>query len=464
MTAALLDPASFSNSPIVTAFRQRTARSAELAAGAQELLPSGIVHDARRMSPYAIYVERAEGAHKWDVDGNEYVDYYGGHGALILGHGEPRVSAAVHAQLARGTHYAACSEIELAWAGLVRELVPCAQRVRFTASGTEANLMAIRLARAFTGRSKLVRFKGHFHGWQDHVAFGVDDHLDGSASPGVLDGVAEGVLLADPQDLDATRALLESRDDVAAVMLEPTGGSFGLLPMGREFVAELRRVTEARGILLHFDEVVTGFRVAPGGAQAHYGITPDLASFAKILAGGLPGGCVAGRKDILDLLDFDASAERGVEKIGHHGTYNANPLSAAAGVECLRIVRDEDPCRRASESATALRAMMNRVLAEERVPWACYGEHSGFYLFLNPGGDDVNPLAFEARRVPHGILKASGKHPAAAKLRLALMLNGVDLSGKPGGTVSAAHSAGDLERTAEALREAVRMLRREGEI
>lgn len=453
-----------SNSPIVAAYRQRTPGSARLAETASGLLPSGIVHDARRMSPYAIYVDRADGSRKWDVDGNEYVDYYGGHGALILGHGEPRVSAAVQAQLRRGTHYAACSELEVRWAQLVQDLVPCAERVRFTSSGTEANLMATRLVRAFTGKPKLVRFKGHFHGWQDHVAFGVDNHFDGSASPGVLEGIAEGVLLADPEDLEATRALLESRDDIAAVMLEPTGGSFGLLPMAHEFVAQLRRITEARAILLHFDEVVTGFRVAPGGAQAHYGITPDLATFAKILAGGLPGGCVAGRKDILDLLDFDATAARGMEKIAHHGTYNANPLSAAAGVSCVEIVRDEDACARASASADRLRRMVNEVFAAQEVPWACYGEHSGFYFFLNPDGVELDPLTFDARAVPHAALKASGKHPAANKLRLALMLGGVDMSGKPGGTVSAAHDEEDLARTAAAVRGAVRMLRKEAEI
>jgi len=453
-----------SNSPIVAAYRERTPSSARLASAAHEVLPSGIVHDARRLDPYAIYVQRARGARKWDVDGNEYVDFYGGHGALILGHADARVLAAVHQQLDLGTHYAACSELEVRWAQQVQQMVPCAERVRFTSSGTEANLMATRLARAFTGRPMLVRFLGHFHGWQDHVAFGVDNHYDGTPSPGVLDAVADNVLLADPADIDATRALLESRDDIAAVMLEPTGGSFGQLPMRREYVAELRRITEARGILLHFDEVVTGFRVAPGGVQAHYGVTPDLATFAKILAGGLPGGCVAGRKTILDLLDFEASAARGVEKIGHHGTYNANPVSAAAGVACLQIVRDEDVCARASDAASRLRGAINQVFADEGVPWACYGEHSAFYIYLNPTGDALDPLAFDPLRVPATALKASGKHRAAGKLRLALLLRGVDLSSKPGGTLSVAHTQQDLDHTAGAVREAIGMLRREGEL
>ena len=160
------------NSTIIAAYRQRTASSEALATRARRVLPSGIVHDSRHMDPYSIYVNRAEGARKWDVDGNEYVDYYGGHGALILGHNDPRVIDAAQRQLNLGTHYAACHELELRWAELVQQLIPCAERVRFTSSGTEANLMALRLARAYTGKSKLVRFKGHFHGWQDHVTFG----------------------------------------------------------------------------------------------------------------------------------------------------------------------------------------------------------------------------------------------------------------------------------------------------
>ncbi len=453
-----------SNSPIVAAYRQRTPTSAAMAAAARQVLPSGIVHDARRLDPYPVYVERARGSRKWDVDGNEYVDFYGGHGALILGHGEPRVTAAVQAQLERGTHYAACSALEVRWAEQVKAMVPCAERLRFTSSGTEANLMATRLARAYTGRPRLVRFRGHFHGWQDHVAFGVDNHYDGTPTPGVLDGVAGGVLLADPDDLDGTRALLESRDDIAAVMLEPTGGSFGQLPMTREFVAELRRITAERGIVLHFDEVVTGFRVSPGGAQAHFGVTPDIATYAKILAGGLPGGCVAGRKDLLDLLDFEVSAAKGVEKVGHQGTYNANPVSAAAGVACLEIVAGEGVCERASESAAALRDGINRVFAEAGVPWACYGEHSGFYVYMNPQGAPLDPLAFDPLEVGFAALKASGKHPAAGKLRLALLLAGVDLSGKPGGTVSAAHTEADIAHTVQAMGAALAALRREGEI
>jgi glutamate-1-semialdehyde 2,1-aminomutase len=454
--------ASHGNSAIVAAYCRKTPTSRELASRARQVLPSGIVHDARRLDPHPIYVNRAEGSRKWDVDGNEYVDYHGGHGALLLGHNDARVIEAVRRQLDLGTHYAACHELELRWAELVQRLVPCAERVRFTSSGTEANLMALRLARAHTGKSIVVRFKGHFHGWQDHLAFGYDGHFDGSPTPGVLSAIAENVLIAPPDDLDATLALLASRDDIAAVILEPTGGSFGWLPMSRDFVAALREATAARGILLIFDEVVTGFRVAPGGAQAHYGITPDLTSLAKILAGGLPGGAVVGRKDILDLLDFAKTQLDGREKVSHQGTFNANPVSAAAGIACLEIVAEGEAGATATAQAQRLQGMLNPVFAEEGVPWAAYGSHSAVYVFTNPGGLDIDSMRFDASSLNWATLRSAGKHPAVGRFRLALMLNGVDISERPGGATSCKHSDEDLERTTEAVRESLVMLKKEG--
>lgn len=452
------------NSTIIAAYRQRTAASEALATRARRALPSGIVHDSRHMDPYSIYVNRAEGAHKWDVDGNEYVDYYGGHGALILGHNDRRVIDAAHRQLNLGTHYAACHELEVRWAELVQQLVPCAERVRFTSSGTEANLMALRLARAYTGKSKLVRFKGHFHGWQDHVTFGCDDHFDGSPTPGVLAEIAENVLIAPPEDLQATLALLASRDDIAALILEPTGASFGWSPMSRDFVAALREATAALGIVLIFDEVVTGFRVSPGGAQAHYGITPDLTSLAKILAGGLPGGAVVGREDILDLLDFEQAKRHGREKIQHQGTFNANPVSAAAGIACLEIIADGEVSATATARAQQLQSMLNEMFSEEGVPWAAFGEHSAVYFFTNPEGLDIDPMQFDANALDSESLRIGGKHPAVGKFRLALLLNGVDISARPGGSTSCKHSAEDLEHTTRAVRKAMVMLKEEGEL
>ena len=451
------------NSKIVAAYRERTPGSASLAAKAQELLPSGIAHDARFMKPYGIYVERAKGARKWDVDGNEYVDYFGGHGALLLGHNHPSVMAASHAALEQGTHFGANHPREVRWAELVRKLVPSAESVRFTSSGTEATLMAVRLSRSVTGKPKVVRFLTHFHGWHDHMTSGHANHFDGTPTAGVLAGVAEHVILLPPGDVEAVKSTFASRNDIACVILEPTGTSFGAAPLPPSFLHVLREETEKHGIFLIFDEVVTGFRVSPGGAQGEFGIKPDLTSLAKILAGGLPGGAVVGRRDILDDLDFDAAERKKREKIAHPGTYNANPLSAAAGIAALEIVSTGEPCKQASATAASLRAALNDVLAEERVPWAVYGSFSGFHFFLNAKQRAVDPLRFDPMTLDYKELLSNP--PALARLlRLALLANGVDVNGRASGFSSAAHGPAEVEETARALRQSLRMLRAEGEL
>lgn len=451
-----------SNSGIVAAWRDRTPGSAALAEQAAGLFPSGITHDARLQDPYGPYIARAQGGHKWDVDGNRYVDFYGGHGALILGHAHPAVTEAIAAAAGEGTQFGASHPREVAWAAQIQRMVPSCERLRFTSSGTEATLMAVRLARAFTGRPKLLRFLGHFHGWHDHMTTGYASHFDGSATPGVLAGVAEGVVLAPPGDLAAVERLLAS-GDVAAVILEPTGASFGQVPIRPEFLHDLRRATERIGTLLIMDEVVTGFRVSPGGAQGAFGVRPDLSTFAKIVAGGMPGAAVGGRKDILDLLDFAAASAAGREKIGHQGTYNANPTAAAAGLACLTVVAAGEATARADATAADLRAALNDVLAQEGVAWAVYGTSSGFHLFLNPAGRDVAPDRFDPLACPMAELKSPPPR-LASRLRLALLLHGMDVNGRLSGFTSAAHDTADVAEAAAALRGAIRLLRAEGEV
>lgn len=451
------------NSPIVAAYRERTAASRRLAARAREVFPSGLTHDSRHLEPYGIYVADAGGPCKRDVDGNRYVDYFGGHGALLLGHGHPQVTAAVREALERGTHFGAGHELEVEWGEAVQRLVPCAERVRFTSSGTEATHMALRLARAYTGRRKVVRFRTHFHGWHDHMTSGFTSHFDGTPTAGVLPPVAESVVLLDPGDVAGLREALERDDDIAAVILEPTGGSFGMTPLAPEVLGELRRATAEHGVVLVFDEVISGFRVAPGGAQARFGVTPDLATFAKVLAGGLPGGAVAGRREVMELLDFAAARERGLEKIQHQGTFNANPVSAAAGVAALRLVAETDACERARAHGEQLHGRLNHELAARGVAWALYGTYSGFHLFMNPEGRALDPTRFDPGAVPYEELKAK---PARLvhKLRLAMLVHGVDISSWPGGLASAAHGEAELEAAAAAFAAALDMLGREEEL
>ena len=452
-----------SNSRIEAAYRERTRRSAELAKEARELFPSGITHDSRKLDPYTIYVDRAEGPRKWDVDGNEYIDYFGGHGALMLGHHHPDIDRVIVEALGRGTHFGSSHEGEVRWAQAVKELVQSAERVRFTSSGTEATHLALRVARAATGRRKVLRFRTHFHGWHDHMTQGYVSHFDGTATPGVLDEVAGSVVLVDPGDEAAMRETLAGDPDIAAAILEPTGASFGLIPLRPSFLAALREATEEAGTLLIFDEVVTGFRVSPGGAQGEFGISPDLSTFAKILAGGLPGGALAGRKDLLDCLDFEVTSADGREKINHQGTYNANPVSSAAGTEMLRIVGSTDACARANDFGERLRASLNEVLVDEGVPWAAYGTFSGFHVFLNPEGRSIRPDRFDPFSIDYRELKANPPG-LADRLRLAMLSNGVDVTGWPGGTISAVHGDRELAETADAFRESLRMLKAEDAI
>ena len=452
------------NSPIIAAYRAATPGSAAASEKASRLFPSGVTHDSRYIEPYGLYVTRAQGPRKWDVDGNCYVDYFGGHGALLLGHCHPKVVEAVQRQMERSTHFGASHETEIAWAEWVLKLVPSAERVRFTSSGTEATLMALRLARAFTGKSKLIRFKHHFHGWHDHMTSGYASHFDGSPTPGVLSGVAGGLLLAEQNDAEGLARLLETNDDIAAAILEPTGAHGAQLPIDPKFLIALRELTRQHGVVLIFDEVVTGFRVSPGGAQAHFGIRSDLTTLAKILAGGLPGGAVAGRKDILDLLDFQVTKAADREKISHQGTFNANPLSAAAGVAALEIVGTTDACVRANRYADSLRRQINELFEEEHVPWAAYGMFSNFHIFTNPGGNAISPTRFDPLAMPAESYFDKSQSGLVHKFRLAMMTGGVDFSGSPGGVISTTHGEAELEDTVKALRQTVRMLRQEGEI
>jgi glutamate-1-semialdehyde 2,1-aminomutase len=454
---------SLTNSKVVAAYRERTRGSERLAAEAIDIMPSGIAHDARYVKPYGIYVERAKGPRKWDVDGNEYVDYFGGHGALLLGHNNPKVVAAMHETLDRGTHFGSNHVGEVRWGEVVRRLIPSAERVRFTSSGTEATLMAVRLARAFTGKTKLVRFLTNFHGWHDHMTAGHASHFDGSATAGVIAEIAAHTILLPPGDTASMRAALTSDDDIAAVILEPTGASFGMVPLAPDFLAAVREATAKRGILLIFDEVITGFRVSKGGAQGHYGVTPDLTALAKILAGGLPGGAVCGRKAILDELDFAVAASKGREKISHPGTYNANPVSAASGTATLEIVESSDACERANLYAAELRTGLNEILAAERVPWAAHGTFSGFHIFLNPRNRALDPNKFDPFAIDYREM-AAVPAPLAQKVRLALLVQGVDVMGRLAGFVSATHSKDEMAATLAAFRGALGMLRAEGEL
>ena len=447
---------------ILERFERRHAGSRALHERAARLFPDGVTHDIRYFQPFPVYVERAQGSRKWDVDGHEIIDYVMGHGALLLGHNHPQVKEAVAAQLERGTHYSACHELELQWAERVQQLVPSAEVVRFTSSGTEATMMAVRLARAYTGRSTLVRFRGHFHGWNDNMAGVPDREGQHPHALGIPDGTLSNVVVIPQNDREVLRQTLRD-EDVAAVILEPTGPNAGMVPLVPEMLPELREATSESGAVLIFDEVVTGFRISPGGVQAATGVTPDLTTMAKVLAGGLPGAAVAGKADILRIIEFDGGPADVVGRISHPGTFNANPLSAAAGVAALDIVATGEPHRHADRMNQQLVRGLNEALRDEGVPGCAYGEASIFHFIV--GAECPPPLDglrwdWQGRpgdrmpRMPEDVLWA---------LRRGMLNHGIDLMGS-GGRVSSAHNENDVEKTVEAWARTLGALKQEGNV
>jgi glutamate-1-semialdehyde 2,1-aminomutase len=317
-------------------YERLTARSRTLWERALESLPGGNSRTTIFLDPYPVYLVSGEGCRVTDVDGVERIDFINNYTSLILGHCHPRVVDAVQRQAARMMSAAAPSELEVELAERIRQRLPSVERIRFANSGTEATMLALRGARAFTGRAKIATFAGGYHGSHDYAASIPRDPSVPPGGPGIPDAVAETVVVAPFDDVEGTRAALEPHlDDLAAVIVEPVLGSGGVRPASRKFLAFLRELTREAGSLLVFDEVIS-FRVGYGGAQGEVGVTPDLTTLGKVIGGGLPVGAFGGRADVMAL--FDPRSERA---IGHGGTFNANPLSMAAGLATLAELTSE---------------------------------------------------------------------------------------------------------------------------
>jgi glutamate-1-semialdehyde 2,1-aminomutase len=365
------------------------AKSEALFAQAREIMPGGVsspVRAFRAVGGQPLFIERGEGAYLIDVDGNRYVDYIMSWGPLILGHAHPDVVAALQQALLRGTSYGAPCPQEIELAQLVQSLMPNIEMLRFVNSGTEAAMSVLRLARAFTGRSKVIKFEGNYHGHADMLlvkagsgvaTLGLPD------SPGVPAATVADTLTARFNDLDSVARLFEEYpNEIAAIILEPVVGNMGLVPPLPDFLPGLRKLTQEYGALLIFDEVMTGFRVHPGGAQTLFDIKPDLTALGKVIGGGLPVGAYGGRRDIMEMV-------APVGPMYQAGTLSGNPLAMTAGIATVRGLTAPGAWQQMERMGEKLVTGLHAIAEENKIPisYSRVGTMWGFFFTGGPVTD-----------------------------------------------------------------------------
>jgi glutamate-1-semialdehyde 2,1-aminomutase len=351
-------------------------KSEELFKEAKNYLPGGVDSPVRAYKPYPFFAKKAKGSKIFDVDGNSYIDYCLAYGPLVLGHANEIIMQEVADQLKIGSAYGVPTEKEIELAKLVVRKVPCAEMVRFVNSGTEATMGAIRLARAATGKKKIIKFEGSYHGAHDYVlvksgsgAVGLPD------SPGVPEDTTKNTVLVPFNDEEAVANLVEKEgNDIAAIIVEPIMGNIGFIPPKGDYLKFLRKITAQNNIILIFDEVITGFRIAEGGAQEHFSVTPDLVTFGKILGGGFPIGALAGKKELMEMI-----APAGT--VYQAGTFNGNPVSVTAGLAMLKQL-NADFYAESDKKGTILRNGIQDILNDNDLSFKVAGLSSMFQIYF----------------------------------------------------------------------------------
>ena len=420
-------------------------RSEALFARAQAVIPGGVNSPVRSFGAVGgtpPFIARGAGARVWDVDGNSYVDFLGSWGPLVLGHAHPAVVEAVQRAAADGTSFGAPTEREVRLAELVVAAVPSIELLRLVSSGTEAVMSAVRVARAFTGRAKVVKFNGNYHGHADGMLVKAGSGaatLGVPTSAGVPETYAAETLVAEYNDLDSVGALLEAHvNQVAAIIVEPVAGNMGVVPPGPGFLEGLRRLANDAGALLIFDEVITGFRVAYGGAQARYGVTPDLTCLGKIIGGGLPVGAFGGRADVMAMVAPLGPAYQA-------GTLSGNPLAVAAGTACLEALAEQGTYEALEALGAQAEAGLRAAAEATGTPMTINRVGSMFTAFFTPGPVRTwaDAAAADTERYAsffHGLLER-GVYVAPSQFEAAF--------------VSLAHTPDDLVLAAKAANEAL---------
>jgi len=357
------------------------AKQSEMYRRARQAMPGGTNSNFRAWGEDTVYVDRGRGGRLWDIDGNEYIDLRMGYGPVILGHGDPRVDDYVDERMRRGVSFSLTSEDEVVATELVKELNPWLGKVRMTVSGTEATMHAMRVARAYTGKTKIVKFEGQYHGVHDYALISVGPNnmadLGDAENPvalawgrGIPSEIAKTIVPARYNNIDFLRRLFEREaDQIAAIIVEPVlGNAAGILPQPG-FHAAMRALTEEYGILLIFDEVKTGFRFARGGAAEYFGITPDLATYAKAMGNGYPAAAFGGREEVMSVLP---------DQMSHGGTYAGNRVAAAAARKTLEILRDTDALETVHATGREIQAGLKEVIEAKGLPFQFTGHPAMF--------------------------------------------------------------------------------------
>lgn len=423
-------------------------KSSALFQRAVQLIPGGVnspVRAGKAVGIDPLFISRAEGCYMWDADGNRYIDYVCSWGPMILGHGYPDIIRALEKRISRGTSYGAPTDLEVEMAEMIVDMVPSIEMVRMVNSGTEATMSAIRLARAFTGRDKIVKFDGCYHGHADSLLVSAGSGvatLGIPGSPGVPKDMAMHTISLPYNSLDSvTKAFERYGKDIAAVIVEPVAGNMGLVLPDRAFLLTLRDVTKHSGALLIFDEVITGFRVGPGGAQEFYGIMPDLTCLGKIIGGGLPVGAFGGRREIMERM-------APVGEIYQAGTLSGNPLAMAAGLATLKILKNREIYNELEEKGRALFSGLEIAarIAGQDIKVNRIGSMGSIFFTKDPVKDYGS--AKKANAVKY------------AKFYRAMLQKGIYLAPSPFETafVSMAHDKDSIQKTVECAAESMKGL------
>ena len=436
------------------AYRKKTRLSEKLFKRAREVMPGGISHNIHYFPPYPFFVKKGKGSKIWDVDGNEYVDLWMGHYTHILGHHSEIIAEAIERQLREGIHWGIVFEKQVEWAELIRELVPSAEMVRFCCSGTEATMYTVRLARAFTGRNTILKIAGGWHGASSDLSFGIKMPYEKEESLGLLPELQQYTKVIPFNDEQQSLEIIhQSKEDLAGIILEPVAGEGGFSRATEEYLQMLRAETDRLGALLIFDEVISGFRVALGGAQERFGILPDLTTLGKIVGGGLPVGAIVGKREILEKTSPEIKGNKWERIMIGGGTFSSHPLTAAAGMAMLQYLRDhrEEAYPLLEARGEKVRKGVQETLQSVGVHAEVTGIGSLFQThFPSQKGVGLNS--------PNRIHQFTDIEKREVEFRIRMLTKGVHVM-HGGGSLSIAHSDEDIERIIEAAREVAREMK-----